>query len=126
MEFTLRTTLNASRKEVFAAWLDSKAHTEMTGGKAEISAVAGNTFTAWNGYITGRILSLEKNKRILQSWRTSEFEDSDEDSQVEILLEENKGTTELTLIHTQLPENGEQYIKGWREHYFAPMHAFFP
>ena len=125
MEFELKTTLNATAEQVFNAWLNSEAHTDMTGGEAEINDVVGSTFSAWGGYIEGRNLAIEPYKRILQSWRTTEFDDADEDSQIEILLNESNGQTELTLIHTRLSEHGEQYINGWKEHYFAPMQEYF-
>ncbi|GAB5416879.1 MAG: hypothetical protein Crog4KO_17460 [Crocinitomicaceae bacterium] len=125
MEFTLKTTLNVSAERLFKAWLNSASHSKMTGGGAEINAKIGSNFSAWDGYIEGQNLAIEPFKRIVQSWRTTEFDASDDDSQIEILLEELNGVTELTLIHTQLPEHGEQYKKGWQEHYFEPMRAFF-
>lgn len=125
MEFTVKTTLNASAKDVYDAWMNSESHSEMTGGEAEISEAVGASFSAWDGYIEGQNLELEANKRIVQTWRTTEFEESDEDSQIEILLEETDGQTNLTLIHTKLSEKGEQYINGWKEHYFAPMQDYF-
>ena len=125
MEFTIKTRINASAKKVYSCWLSSKGHSEMTGGSAKISAQIGDSFSAWNGYIEGKNLALEPNKRILQSWRTAQFEINDKDSQVEILLKELQNQTELTLIHTLLPESGEHYKRGWEEHYFQPMKAYF-
>jgi len=97
----------------------------MTGGKAKVSAKVGESFQAWDGYITGKNLILEPGKRIVQSWRTSEFKDSEEDSQIELSLEPVKEGTKLTLRHTNLPANGEQYEQGWVDNYFAPMKAYF-
>jgi activator of HSP90 ATPase len=125
MEFTLTTTFNVSAATLYNSWLDSAQHSAMTGGEANTSAQVGDEFDAWNGYITGKNLALIPNKRILQSWRTTEFEAGDKDSQVEILLEEIDGQTRLTLIHTNLSEAGEQYKLGWQEHYFAPMKEYF-
>ena len=125
MEFTLTSTFNASAQDVFTAWLNSKMHTEMTGGEATISDVVASTFSAWDGYIEGQNLVVEPFTRIVQTWRTTEFDPSDEDSQIEILFEETDGMTKLTLIHSLLPESGEQYINGWRNHYFAPMKEYF-
>ena len=125
MKFTLKTTIKASARKIYSAWLSSEGHTKMTGGKATTSDKIGDTFTAWDGYIQGENLILEENKRIVQSWRTSEFEDHEDDSQIEIVLLENGGKTELILKHTQLPESGEHYKKGWDEHYFQLMKAYF-
>ncbi|MCE7992520.1 MAG: hypothetical protein HEP71_11085 [Roseivirga sp.] len=125
MEFELKTTINSGAKEIYTAWLTSEGHTNMTGGEASASDEVGDDFTAWDGYIKGQNLELEPYSRILQSWRTSQFEAYEVDSQIEILLKETDGQTELTLIHTNVPESGEHYIKGWDNHYFQPMKAYF-
>ena len=125
MEFTLKTTLNAPAKDIYNAWISSEGHTKMTGGEATASNKIGGSFTAWDGYIQGKNLVLEEDKRIVQSWRTSQFEPHEEDSQIEVLLAEKGGSTELTLIHSKVPESGEHYIKGWDEHYFQPMKKHF-
>ncbi len=125
MEFTLKTKINTGAKEIYQTWLNSNGHTKMTGGVASISDKIGADFSAWEGYIKGKNLELEPYKRILQSWRTSQFEAHEEDSQIEILLNEVDGQTELTLIHTKVPESGEHYKKGWDNHYFQPMKAYF-
>ncbi|MFT7604157.1 MAG: activator of HSP90 ATPase [Saprospiraceae bacterium] len=125
MEFTLKTKINATAAEIYSTWLNSEGHTKMTGGAATISDKIGDTFTAWDNYIEGKNIVLEPYRRILQSWRTSQFEEGEEDSQLEILLNEVDGETELTLIHTNVPESGEHYIKGWDNHYFQPMKAYF-
>ena len=125
MEFTLKTKIDAPADKVYTTWLSSQGHTEMTGGAAIISDKIGDIFTAWDGYIEGKNIELEPNKRILQSWRTSQFEETEVDSQLEILLHEIDGQTELALIHTNLPESGEHYKKGWDNHYFQPMKAYF-
>jgi activator of HSP90 ATPase len=125
MEFTLKAKINTNSKEIYKSWLNSKEHTKMTGGTASISDKIGDSFTAWDGYIKGRNLELEPYVRILQSWRTPQFEEHEEDSQIEILLNEVDGQTELTLIHTNVPESGEHYKKGWDNHYFRPMKEHF-
>jgi len=125
MEFTLKAVIKATAKEIYTAWLDSEGHSKMTGGEASTSDKPGDSFTAWDGYIEGKNLILQRYKRIVQSWRTSEFEEGEEDSQIEILLSEAEGQTELTLIHTKVPEGGDNYIQGWKEHYFQPMQSYF-
>ncbi len=125
MEIILRTTLNAPAKDIYNAWLSSEGHTKMTGGEATASNKIGDYFTAWDGYIHGKNLVLEENKRIVQSWRTSQFLENETDSQIEVLLKEKDGVTELTLIHSNVPESGEHYRKGWDEHYFQPMKKYF-
>ena len=125
MEFTLKTKIKATAEEIYSTWLNSGGHTKMTGGKATASDKIGDGFTAWDGYIEGKNISLEPNSRIVQSWRTSQFEEGETDSQIEVLLNEVGGETELTLIHRNVPESGDHYKKGWDEHYFQPMKAYF-
>ena len=125
MEFTLTTTLKATAKQIYKSWLSTQRHSKMTGGSAFISDHVGETFTAWEGYITGKNLELEPYIRIVQSWRTSNFEDNEGDSQIEVLLSENGEVTTLTLKHTNVPESGEHYKKGWEKSYFEPMRQYF-
>ncbi len=125
MKFELKATFMAPIEMVFSAWLDSDVHSKMTGGEAKVSDQIGESFTAWDGYIWGKNLEIEPNKRILQSWRTSEFSDEEEDSILELLFSKVNGVTEITLIHSNLPSHGKQYKQGWEDHYFNPMKEFF-
>jgi len=125
MKFTLKTKIKATSKEIYTTWLDSEGHSKMTGGKAVASNKVGGKFTAWNGYINGKNISLEPNYKIKQTWRSSQFKKSDEDSILELIFNETNGETEITLIHSNIPEDGEHYKKGWDEHYFQPMKTYF-
>jgi activator of HSP90 ATPase len=102
----------------------------MTGSVATGKAVVGGSFTAWDGYISGKYVGLVPNERIVQSWRTTEFGKGDPDSQLDILLSPHRVDgapgTRLFLIHTNLPRGGaSKYAAGWAEFYFAPMTAHF-
>jgi activator of HSP90 ATPase len=111
---------------VYAAWMSSKGHEAMTGSGAKVTAKTGGTFSAWDGYISGKTLELEKDARILQSWRTTEFAPSDPDSRLEVLFEKVKSGTKMTLLHTNIPVgHGEEYRKGWIDFYFKPMKEYF-
>jgi activator of HSP90 ATPase len=125
-EFSISTTVDALPDKIYEAYLSGKTHAAFTGSRAKIDGSVGGSFMAWDGYITGKILELVKNEKIVQSWRTTEFEDDDADSVVEIALREEKGRTVLTLTHKSLPEGtGEEYEKGWKEFYFEPMKEYF-
>jgi uncharacterized protein YndB with AHSA1/START domain len=124
--FTLTTTIPASPQEVYEAWLDSLAHSEMTGGAATMSDVVGAEVSAWDSYITGRNIELVPGERIVQSWRTSEFGEEHEDSIITLTLEPVEGGTLLTLEHSNVPEEHRSYEEGgWQENYFEPMVAYF-
>jgi activator of HSP90 ATPase len=126
-DFTVSDVIPAAPGEIYAAWLSSDGHEKITGGAlADISAVLGTDFTAWDGYITGRNLTLEPGRRIVQSWRTSQFTAADQDSQIEVLLEACPGGTRVTLHHTNVPDGHTSYRDGgWQDNYFEPMKAHF-
>jgi activator of HSP90 ATPase len=121
----LQEIFHTSPAELYESWLDSVKHADMTGGPAECSNRIGGSFTAWDGYIEGTNIALSPNEEIVQSWRTSEFSDKDEDSELTLQFEETENGTLLTLIHTNIPEGQKQYEKGWIEHYFEPMKKYF-
>ena len=125
MDFTLTTTINATAKQIYKSWLSTQRHTKMTGATAFISDQEGEKFTAWQGYISGKNLELKPYQRIVQSWRTGDFKKNEDDSQIEVLLSEDGEYTTLTLNHTNVPESGEHYKKGWEESYFEPMRKYF-
>jgi uncharacterized protein YndB with AHSA1/START domain len=79
IEFEVSDVLPVSPKVVYSAWLNSEEHSQMTGSPASVSSIVGERFEAWDGYIQGKNLELEAPKRILQSWRTTEFEETDND-----------------------------------------------
>jgi len=125
LHFEVSEEIEASPQQVYDAWLDSDQHSAMTGGEAIVSDLAGDSFTAWDGYIEGKNIQLEKGSRIVQHWRTSEFDDSDEDSLLEIDFKASGVNTLVTIRHSNLPEHGMQYEMGWVENYFDPMKAYF-
>jgi uncharacterized protein YndB with AHSA1/START domain len=121
------TILPAGVEQLYRAWLDSTVHGSFTGSPAQIDPRVGGRFTAWDGYIEGTTLEMEPYRRILQSWRTSEFPPGSADSRLEILLEDaGAGQTRITLLHSQIPAGqGQSYLQGWEEFYFQPMHEYF-
>lgn len=125
MEFIVKTKVRASAQSIYQAWLSSEGHTKMTGAPATASDQEGEEFTAWDGYITGKNLELDPHRHIYQSWRTTKFSEDEPDSFIEIILEPTDDGTVVTLKHTNLPEHGEQYRKGWEDHYFQPMRRYF-
>ena len=124
--FTLTTTIPASPQEIYEAWLDSVVHSEMTGSEASMSEETGAQVSAWDGYITGRNLELVPGERIVQSWRTTQFTNEHEDSQIIVTLEAVEDGTLLTLEHTNVPDAQKSYEEGgWQKHYFDPMKEYF-
>ncbi len=123
---TVRFTLPVSAREVYDAWLDGPRHSAMTGAKATASRAVGGEFTAWDGYIRGKNLLLIENKKIVQSWRSTEFPEDAADSVLSIRLTERHGITEVELEHADIPAGQSvQYQSGWIEYYANPMQKYF-
>ena len=125
IQFEVSDLIPAPPEDIYHAWLDSKMHSEMTGGQAKLSAKAGGSFDTWDGYILGKNLVLEPPRRILQSWRTTEFAESDQDSLLEILFDTAGDGTRITIRHSNLPDHGMQYKQGWIDAYLTPMKSYF-
>ena len=119
-------TLPTNPKTIYSAWLSSDKHSAFTNSKAVIEKKVGSSFSAHDGYITGKIELLHMNKRIVHTWRTTDFSEEDQDSTLEVILEKVEKGTKITLVHSNLPEDsGKTYRKGWRDHYFKPMKEYF-
>jgi activator of HSP90 ATPase len=129
-EIVLRTikqtmTFYVSPYEVFNALMDSKRHAAFTGAAAKISKKIGGNVMAYDGYITGKNIELIQDRKILQTWRASEWVEGQE-STIQITLKKIKGGTKLSFCHRQVPEEYYASVKqGWIDFYWKPMKAYF-
>ena len=122
----MKIVLPVKADKLYKAWLDSKEHSLLTGAEATASTKVNGKFTAWDGYISGKNLELVPGKKIVQSWRTSEFADTAPDSTLEISLEEKAGKTTLSLYQRGLQKgDAKKYTDGWKSFYFKPMKEYF-
>ncbi len=114
-------TIKASPHEVYEALMDSKKHAEFTGGDAEISREVGGKFTAYDGYAEGTNIELVPDKKIVQTWRASDWTPGHY-SEVTYSLEDVDGKTRLVFTQTGVPdEQYEDVSQGWRDFYWKPM-----
>ena len=124
--FKISKVIPAKPSEIYKAWLSSKGHSAMTGSTAKVTGKVGGKFSAWDGYIFGKTLELEPERRIVQAWRTSEFPNEAPDSRLEVLLVETKTGTKVTFTHTEIPDGqADSYKQGWEDFYFKPMKQYF-
>ncbi len=125
-QFILKTTIKTAPEKIFRAWLSTEGHAAMTGSPARVEPRVGGTFSAWDGYISGKTIQLKPYTHIVQEWRTTDFPEDAASSRLEILLEAIEGGTRLTLTHTGIPQGqAEDYKNGWEEWYFTPMKEYF-
>lgn len=126
-KFKVSVKLHCTAKEVFTGWLNDKIHSEFTGGaKAQTSPNEGGNFSAWDGYITGTNVEIFPYKKIIQKWRTTDFDKDDEDSVIELFFTFKDDHTLVSITHSNLPDGeGEKYKKGWKDSYFSYMKKYF-
>ncbi len=123
---TQKVIIPAEPQEVYDAFIDAKIHSAFTGAKAAGNSKVGGEFTAWDGYITGKNLELERGKRIVQEWSTSEWPDGYPPSKLELTFRKVKGGTELTMVHSDVPEEqAEDYRQGWIDSYWDLLKEYF-
>jgi activator of HSP90 ATPase len=121
-----KVTVQASPEEVYEAFMDGEKHSAFTGSKATCEPKPGGKFTAWDGYIFGTNLELEKGKRIVQEWMTSEWPPNYPPSRLELTFKRVKEGTEITLVQSNVPaEQADDYERGWIDFYWNPLKEYF-
>jgi activator of HSP90 ATPase len=112
-EIRIRVMLPASPEIVYDMLMDPVMHAEFTNSPASGSSEVGGIFIASDGYISARNLVLEKGKRIVQAWSTTEWPEG--------LHAKGQGT-ELSMVQTGVPRaDVERYKEGWYDYYWKPL-----
>ena len=118
--------INATPEEVYDAYMDSKTHSVFTGSGATIVPKVGGRMTAWDGYISGKMLELVRGKRIVQEWSTTEWPVGYPPSILTITLKKVGNVTELTMVHSKVPKGQmKDYAEGWRDYYWNLLKEYF-
>jgi activator of HSP90 ATPase len=121
-----KTFVPATPDEVYDAFMDAKKHSAFTGSKATSDPKVGGKFTAWDGYISGKNIELERGKKIVQEWSTTDWPDTSPPSKLELTFKKTKGGTEISMIHSNVPpEQADDLAEGWVEFYWKPLEEYF-
>ena len=114
-------TFKEGPHEVYELLMDSRKHARFTGTKARISRREGGKFTAYDGYIEGINLNIVRDRKIVQSWRGSDWPEGHY-SRATFSLKKVKNGTHLTFTQSRVPEQYYHDInQGWRDYYWKPM-----
>ena len=123
---TQKVLVASSPIDVYHAFIDPKKHSDFTGSMATGEPFIGSRFTAWDGYIQGKILELEKGKRIVQEWITTEWPKNASPSILELTFRSVDDKTEITMVHSNVPENLKADLaQGWNDFYWEPLQTYF-
>jgi activator of HSP90 ATPase len=114
-------TFKATPHKVYETLMDSKKHAELVGAEAKITKKVGGKFTIYDGEIEGENLELVPDKKIVQSWRYSDWPEGHY-SKATFLLEDSNGGTRLTFTQTDVPDDKyDDVSQGWHDYYWQPM-----
>ena len=114
-------TFKAGVADVYEILMDAGKHAALTGSEVKTSRRVGGKFSIYGGDIEGVNLELVPGRKIVQSWRYSDWP-AGHYSTATFSLNEVSGGTRLTFTQTGVPEASYDDIsKGWREYYWQPM-----
>jgi activator of HSP90 ATPase len=129
--------LKAERARVYAALTDAgqfqkvvslsaavKSGMAQAATPAEISPEPGSAFSLFGGHISGRIIELIPDERIVQAWRAGDWAAGVYSVARFDLVKEGK-VTRLVFDHVGFPNGQAKHLAaGWKENYWEPLEKF--
>jgi activator of HSP90 ATPase len=118
-------TFKMSPDELYEVIMNSRKHAAFTESRVVMSRKVGGTFSAYDGEIAGKNVELVPGKRIVQTWRYSDWPDGHY-SRCTFSLKEVQGGTRLTFTQSGVPEEVYEDIRqGWHDYYWEPIKQRF-
>jgi len=115
--------IKATPEDIYKALTTEITIRLWTGDLVEIDPQEGGEFSMWDGAITGKFITLEPFKRIVQQWY---FGDQDDASIVTIKLHEHKKGTSFEVQHANIPDEAyADIVDGWDNTYMASLDEFY-
>lgn len=117
------TMLPASPEVVFDLLVDPVLNSRFTGSPSTGSGEVGETMVSRNGHIIVRHLELQRGRKIVQEWSTSEWPADLPPSRLEIEMRPFGKGTDLRLVQTGVPSEMLNGIEQkWFELYWDPIY----
>jgi len=116
------TTINAEPEDVYACLTNPFTIELWSDMPAKMEAKAGTEFEIFEGDITGKILELEPNKKVVQQWY---FGEQEEPSIVTFKIHSDKSKVSMELRHTNIPDEAyDEIAEGWKEYFLGRIKEF--
>jgi uncharacterized protein YndB with AHSA1/START domain len=117
--------LPAPAEALFDMYLDPIKHAAITGKPVAIGADKGSDFKAFDGMLSGTILTVARPRLIVQSWRSVAFKSEDPDSTLILTFTPEGKDGRIDLVHLDVPNHDLQGVtNGWPTHYWGPWRKY--
>jgi activator of HSP90 ATPase len=117
--------LPAPALALHAMYLDPVLHTAITGTPVTIGSMPGAAFSAFEGNLSGSTLAVVAPTLIVQSWRSTHFNEDDPDSTLILTFTPHGKEGRIDLVHLDVPLQDYQGVSdGWETYYWTPWRRY--
>src|SRR5271163_1696257 len=75
--------------------------------------------------LTGAMLQIIPQRLVIQSWRSTKFNDGDPDSTLILAFTPEETNGRIDLVHLDVPDhNYHGVVEGWETHYWDPWRRY--
>ena len=114
-------TFKASPHELYELLTNEKKHGQFTQSRTTISRKVGGKISSGDGYIEGTNLDLVPDKKIVQSWRGSDWPEGHYSKATWEFIPV-AGGTRMIFTQSGVPEDQYDAVSGgWQDYYWTPM-----
>ncbi|KAI8646862.1 activator of Hsp90 ATPase [Parasitella parasitica] len=114
-----------SAHELYETLTDARRASIWTRGHVKLTNEAGSTYEFFNGNVTGKMLELVPDKKIVQTWRLKSWP-AGHYSTVTLELEEGSNFVTLKMSQTDVPVGEEENVeKNWSGYYWMAIKSSF-
>jgi activator of HSP90 ATPase len=106
-------------------YLDPQTHGAITGAPVTVAEEKGSEFRAFEGKLSGQILSVTRPTLIVQYWRSVAFKPEDPDSTLILCFTPQGNEGRIDLVHLDVPDQDYDGVnKGWESYYWTPWRKY--
>lgn len=110
---------NVSAEKLFNMYADSEIHSAATGAPATFHSQENGEFSAFGGWVLGRVLYTQPNSVIVHEWRTAQWPAEAQSSLVTLRFLDTENGASVELSHIGLPEDqAANLAEGWNQYYW--------
>ena len=125
-DLQLHIDLDAEPIYVYSLWIDPPQQGLITEAFAKINPTRNGSYELWGGVVRGKFIHLDAPRKIIQTWRTSEFTPQQPSTKLTLNFKPHRQGTRLLITHENIPpEFLSQFQFAWKEFYFPRLKKHF-